>query len=120
MSEVTVNIQGSDYFIRTFKGSKSFKVKMQLADIIAAVGGAIGDDGVDLPSMVKALKATMTVDQQLEFIKLVLSEVYKGTQLINFDDEFEGCMLKMYELAIAVLDHNYKDVFQMLGISIPK
>lgn len=120
-NEKLVNIENKDYYIRSFKGSKGFEIKMKIANIAASVGFTFDESStLNIAQMVMKLNEVMSIEEQLKFMKSLVTDVYVGPNPIDFDSEFSGNMVLLYKIIYAVLEQNYGDVFQMLGISIPK
>lgn len=121
MNEVSININGEDYYIKQFQGRKSFMIKTKLLNVVGK--GALALKEVDDPltlivSLVSAVFENLKPEESLALVEELLSETYKGNMKLNFDKEFSGNMSGVYKLAFEVVKLNYSDLFQMLGIDV--
>lgn len=121
MNEVSININGEDYYIKQFQGRKSFMIKTKLLNVVGK--GALALKEVDDPltlivSLVSAVFENLKPEESLALVEELLSETYKGNMKLNFDKEFSGNMSGVYRLAFEVVKLNYSDLFQMLGIDV--
>jgi hypothetical protein len=121
LNEVSININGEDYYIKQFQGRKSFMIKTKLLNVVGK--GALALKEVDDPltlivSLVSAVFENLKPEESLALVEELLSETYKGNMKLNFDKEFSGNMSGVYKLAFEVVKLNYSDLFQMLGIDV--
>jgi len=127
LNEMTVNVNGNDYYLKQFKGKKAFLIKMKLAPMITKALSAIKSDGgekeeVDLlgavGTVVDAIFSSIDPEKTLQLAEELLSETYKGAYKVDFDSEFCGNQSAVYKIIFEVVKLNYGDLFQMLGIDV--
>lgn len=124
MSQLNVTVKDVDYIINAFKGKQGFLLKAKLLKVVAPALAAIkaSAEDADMISVITAVVSEVLdkIDEgdTLDLIIELLSSVYKGSVKVNFDTEFSQNYAAIYLLLAEVIKFNYKDVFQMLGITI--
>lgn len=124
MSQHNVTIKDVDYIINAFKGKQGFILKAKLLKIVSPALAALKATAEDadmisvITSVVSEVLGKIDEGDTLELIIELLSNVYKGSVKVNFDTEFSQNYSAIYLLLAEVIKHNYKDVFQTLGITI--
>lgn len=124
MSQLNVTVKDVDYIINAFKGKQGFLLKAKLLKVVAPALAAIkaSAEDADMISVITAVVSEVLdkIDEgdTLDLIIELLSSVYKGSVKVNFDTEFAQNYAAIYLLLAEVIKFNYKDVFQMLGITI--
>lgn len=124
MSQLNVTVKDVDYIINAFKGKQGFILKAKLLKVVAPALSAIkaAAEDTDMISVITGVVSEVLdkIDEgdTLDLIIELLSSVYKGSVKVNFDTEFSQNYSAIYLLLAEVIKFNYKDVFQMLGITI--
>lgn len=107
-----------EYQIQAFNAVKACKVFQKLAKILGPAFKALTSASSEEEATERAIGTLMeTLDDVdlSEFMPLLLSEVTRGGQKINFDVEFMANFGAMVKLAQEVVSLNFGSLFSMLG-----
>lgn len=124
---------GTVYKIKPFAGRDNTKVFAKLTKYgSGAFGGVLrgvfqgsedeDSEGLDAVSLIiaGALQDAFVDFDDPKFIHFLteelLSYVFKGDVQIDYDKEFQGNILRAFDLMALVIDYNYRHVFQQLDI----
>ena len=123
--QLDVHIDGTDYKITQFLATKGLGIEVKLMKLLGPSFMELQKASQDENAQEAVLSAAITVlIEQFDkvdvvaLIKELLSGVTKGTQTLNFDQEFAGRYGVIFDLVKEVLKFNFSDVFSKLGLGI--
>ena len=116
-SQMTVNVNGTDYLINKFKGKEGLMIGAKISKLIAPLFAASTSNGeeLDITKIADYITDKMDEDSVCQLIVKLMTSVYKGSQQVNFDTEFAGNYATLFDLIKEVVMFNYSDVFSKLG-----
>jgi hypothetical protein len=116
--EVTVN--GNDYILNQFGAIEGLKYQKALAQVILPALSEISKAGVEDESnaisiaMSKLAENIDKVDERM--IEAMVSRgATKNSVAINFDNDFSGKYMELFQLLKEIVLFNFGSVFTMLG-----
>jgi hypothetical protein len=123
--QLDVHIDGTDYKITQFLATKGLGIEVKLMKLLGPsfmeLQKASQDENAQEAVLTAAISALIEQFDKVDVVSLVkelLSGVTKGTQTLNFDQEFAGRYGVIFDLVKEVLKFNFSDVFSKLGLGI--
>lgn len=123
--QLDVHIDGTDYKITQFLATKGLGIEVKLMKLLGPsfmeLQKASQDENAQEAVLTAAIGALIEQFDKVDVVSLVkelLSGVTKGTQTLNFDQEFAGRYGVIFDLVKEVLKFNFSDVFSKLGLGI--
>ena len=121
--QLDVHIDGTDYKITQFLATKGLGIEVKLMKLLGPsfmeLQKASQDENAQEAVLTAAISALIEQFDKVDVVSLVkelLSGVTKGTQTLNFDQEFAGRYGVIFDLVKEVLKFNFSDVFSKLGL----
>lgn len=115
----TVNINGQEYLLNQFGAIEGLKYQKALAQVLLP---AIAEITKNADSEASAISIGMTklaenidkVDEKM-IEAMVIRGATKNNLTINFDNEFAGKYMELFQLVKEIVLFNFGSVFTMLG-----
>lgn len=123
MEQTVININGVEYMITPFGSEQGLKLQAHIFKVVAPVMGDMVGAGEDIniaelfTKLANAIFASMTPEGFVALVKELVSKVYKGSRVVDFNTEFAQNYATLLKLVKEVLLVNFKDVFSLLGLS---
>lgn len=123
LKQETVTISGDEYMLTQFTATKGIRYQKKLAKIVLPALAEIvkNNEGQEQNTFAKIIEKVWENLDELDedFIKeLVVNGATKKGVTINFDFEFAGDYVRLFELVKAILKFNFESVFQLVGSNV--
>lgn len=116
----TVTIDGQDYLLHQFGAIEGLKYQKALAQVLLPAiaeitkGGEMSEESAVSIGMTKLAENIDKVDERM-IEAMVVRGATKNNMSINFDNEFAGKYMQLFQLVKEIVLFNFGSVFTMLG-----
>lgn len=122
LKQKEVEIDGEKYILTQFTAMKGLKYQKKLAKIVLPalaeiVKSSESEQNVFGKVIEKVWENLDQIDEEL-IKELVVTGATKNNVSINFDFEFAGEYVKLFELVKEILMFNFEKVFQLVGSNV--
>lgn len=123
IEQKTITVLDTDYMLTHFPATKGVRLLKQIIKLVGpafaeiskgAQGEADAEQQIIGMAMEKLFENLDSVDIEA-LVKELVSSASKGSVGINFDNEFAGDYLRLFELVKAVVEFNFGSVFTLVG-----
>jgi len=127
----TIKINGVNYTITTLGARQGIKRGTEILQMMAPILGAIMDDDTNATFADSTLFTEIAIhlatridsDKILEIVDELLSGLYRGSQSINYDEEFSARLEDLVQVIEFALRENFggffSNFFRAKGLEIP-
>lgn len=116
----TVTVGGQDYLLNQFGALEGIKYQKALAAVLLPAiaeiskGGEMSEESAISIGMTKLAENIDKVDERM-IEAMVVRGATKNNMQINFDNEFAGKYMELFQLLKEIVMFNFGSVFTMLG-----
>jgi hypothetical protein len=121
IKQKTIKIGEEDFIINSFPATKGLKLLKQITKLVGPAfselikGGAEGTDINPVSLAMEKLFDNLDAVDVETLVKELVSSASKGSISINFDMEFSGDYVKLFNLVKEIVEFNFGSVFTLLG-----
>ena len=116
IKQKTVTIEGDEYLLNSMPATKGLKCLKQITKVVGPAIAELDGEESFMKVIGKLLDNLDSVDVE-SLVKELVASAAKGNMAINFDTEFSGDYVKLFNLVKEIVEFNFGSVFTLVGIT---